>query len=120
MNVGQVLESHLGYAARYGWQGVDMNEGVGTAGANDGVARKTRPRTEPAVWISTPAFDGAHWDEQGAAESKHPTIKQIFAQPQPTRALRRPDAAERQGPRSTTAAPARPTTARSRSATCTC
>ena len=80
MNVGQVLESHLGYAARFGWEGINVNEGVGTAGANDGVARKTRPRTEPAVWISTPAFDGAHWDEQGSAGSKHPTIKEIFGQ----------------------------------------
>jgi DNA-directed RNA polymerase subunit beta len=80
MNVGQVLESHLGYAARFGWEGINVNEGVGTAGANDGVARKTRPRTQPAVWISTPAFDGAHWDEQGSAGSKHPTIKEIFGQ----------------------------------------
>ena len=26
MNVGQVLESHLGYAARHGWEGVEVNE----------------------------------------------------------------------------------------------
>ena len=57
---------------------MDVNTGRRHAGANDGVARKTRPRTEPAVWVSTPAFDGAHWDEQGASGSKHPTIKQIF------------------------------------------
>jgi DNA-directed RNA polymerase subunit beta len=42
------------------------------------VPRKTRPRTEPAVWVSTPAFDGALWDEQGGSTSRHPTIKQIF------------------------------------------
>ena len=78
MNVGQVLESHLGYAARFGWQGLDSNPGAGTAGANDGVPRKTRPRTEPAVWVSTPAFDGAGWDEHGRTTSRHPTIKQIF------------------------------------------
>ena len=29
MNVGQVLESHLGYAARHGWEGVDVNDGRG-------------------------------------------------------------------------------------------
>ena len=29
MNVGQVLESHLGYAARHGWEGVGSEEGVG-------------------------------------------------------------------------------------------
>ncbi|HWF15199.1 MAG TPA: DNA-directed RNA polymerase subunit beta, partial [Acidimicrobiales bacterium] len=63
MNVGQVLESHLGYAARHGWEGIEVNEGVGTSAKGDGAARKTRPRTEPAAWVSTPVFDGAHWDE---------------------------------------------------------
>ena len=29
MNVGQVLESHLGYAARHGWEGVDGQRGGG-------------------------------------------------------------------------------------------
>jgi len=73
MNVGQVLESHLGYAARWGWDGVEVHNTPVR-----GTESKTRPRTDPAVWVSTPAFDGAHWDEQGAAGSKHPTIKQIF------------------------------------------
>src|SRR5207253_239996 len=74
MNVGQVLESHLGYAARWGWNG---------AGAPQideilrGTEQKTRTITEPAVWISTPVFDGAHWDEEADA-GKHPTIKKIF------------------------------------------
>jgi DNA-directed RNA polymerase subunit beta len=77
MNVGQVLESHLGYAARYGWKGIEMSDLVGTAGKADGAARKTRPRTEPAAWVATPAFDGAHWDEAEDA-GKHPTIQQIF------------------------------------------
>ena len=36
MNVGQVLESHLGYAARHGWEGVTVNEGVGTSAKGDG------------------------------------------------------------------------------------
>ena len=77
MNVGQVLESHLGYAARHGWEGVTVNEGVGTSAKGDGAERKTRPRTEPAAWVSTPVFDGAHWDEVEDAGS-HPTIKQVF------------------------------------------
>jgi DNA-directed RNA polymerase subunit beta len=54
MNVGQVLEAHLGYVARHGW------------GENPGTVRspnKTSTITEPAVWINTPVFDGAHWDE---------------------------------------------------------
>ena len=77
MNVGQVLESHLGYAARHGWEGVEVNDGVGTSAKGDGAARKTRPRTEPAAWVSTPVFDGAHWDETEDAGA-HPTIKQVF------------------------------------------
>jgi len=72
MNVGQVLESHLGYAARWGWDGSEANQTQ--AGANE---EKTRPRTDPAVWISTPAFDGAHWDEEDDA-GRHPTIKRLF------------------------------------------
>jgi DNA-directed RNA polymerase subunit beta len=79
MNVGQVLESHLGYAARHGWKGVEVNEAVGTSARGDGAARKTRPRTEPAAWVSTPVFDGAHWDETEDAGT-HPTIKQVFGQ----------------------------------------
>jgi DNA-directed RNA polymerase subunit beta len=76
MNVGQVLESHLGYAARHGWDGVTPEEGAGTSG-RPGAGRKTRPRTIPATWVSTPAFDGAHWDEVEDA-GKHPTIRQLF------------------------------------------
>jgi DNA-directed RNA polymerase subunit beta len=75
MNVGQVLESHLGYAARHGWDG-GVEEGVGTSG-RPGSGRKTRPRTIPATWVSTPAFDGAHWDEEEDA-GRHPTIRQLF------------------------------------------
>ena len=35
MNVGQVLESHLGYAARFGWEGIEVNPAVGTSGHAD-------------------------------------------------------------------------------------
>ena len=74
MNVGQVLEAHLGYCARWGWN-VDGNK-VG----NDpirGTETKTRPNTQPSTFIATPVFDGAHWDEEEQA-GKHPTIKQIL------------------------------------------
>ncbi|HEX4539861.1 MAG TPA: DNA-directed RNA polymerase subunit beta [Acidimicrobiales bacterium] len=80
MNVGQVLESHLGYAARWGWDGdgnvADARRGNGKAELTNGTA-KTHPRTEPAIWVSTPAFDGAHWDEADDA-GRHPTIKHLF------------------------------------------
>jgi DNA-directed RNA polymerase subunit beta len=74
MNVGQVLESHLGYAARWGWG--QNGSAVGETPVR-GTEQKTRTITEPAVWISTPVFDGAHWDEEDDA-GKHPTIKKIF------------------------------------------
>jgi DNA-directed RNA polymerase subunit beta len=76
MNVGQVLEAHLGYAARWGWSDL-----AGDPRLDEQVVRgpetKTRSRTDPAVWISTPVFDGAHWDEEDDA-GRHPTIKRIF------------------------------------------
>ncbi len=79
MNVGQVLESHLGYAARFGWQDVTPEPDAGTSDRDEGVARKTRPRTMPANWIATPVFDGAHWDEEEDA-GRHKTIKGLFEQ----------------------------------------
>ncbi len=79
MNVGQVLEAHLGYAARWGWQ---VN---GHAVGEDpirGTESKTRPATPPSTLIATPVFDGAHWDETEDA-GRHPTIQQIFANLRP-------------------------------------
>jgi DNA-directed RNA polymerase subunit beta len=72
MNVGQVLEAHLGYAARWGWD-VDGKK-VGDAAVR-GTETKTRTSTPPATFIATPVFDGAHWDEE---EGKHPTIRNIL------------------------------------------
>ncbi|MFV0258340.1 MAG: DNA-directed RNA polymerase subunit beta [Acidimicrobiales bacterium] len=74
MNVGQVLESHLGYAARWGWN-VDGQQ-VGEAPLR-GTETKTRPFTTPATLVATPVFDGAKWDETERA-GKHPTIQTIF------------------------------------------
>jgi DNA-directed RNA polymerase subunit beta len=74
MNVGQVLEAHLGYAARWGWD-IDGKK-VGDEPIR-GTESKTRPATTPSTLIATPVFDGAHWDEQEDA-GKHPTIQRIF------------------------------------------
>jgi DNA-directed RNA polymerase subunit beta len=74
MNVGQVLEAHLGYAARWGWQ-VD-GERVGDEPVR-GTEAKTRTNTPASTLIATPVFDGAHWDEAEDA-GRHPTIQQIF------------------------------------------
>ncbi|MFY8238417.1 MAG: DNA-directed RNA polymerase subunit beta, partial [Ilumatobacteraceae bacterium] len=78
MNVGQVLEAHLGYAARWGW--TDPKTGT-IVGANPllGTENKTRTSTDPATFIATPIFDGAHWDEEEAA-GDHPTIQKIFTE----------------------------------------
>ena len=73
MNVGQVLEAHLGYAARWGW---DVNGEVGEA-PERGDGRKTRPATRAAALVATPVFDGAHWDEAGHS-GQHPTIQQLL------------------------------------------
>ena len=74
MNVGQVLEAHLGYAARWGWQ--INGEHVGDEPVR-GTEAKTRTNTPPATLIATPVFDGAHWDETEDA-GRHPTIQSIF------------------------------------------
>ena len=74
MNVGQVLEAHLGYAARWGWQ--VNGQAVGDEPIR-GTEAKTRPATPPSTLIATPVFDGAHWDEVEEA-GKHPTIRSIF------------------------------------------
>jgi len=76
MNVGQVLEAHLGYAARWGWHDAKNNKEIGDPPIR-GTETKTRPITKPATFIATPVFDGAHWDEDEAA-GKHPTIQSIF------------------------------------------
>ena len=74
MNVGQVLEAHLGYAARWGWEHNGQMVGEQPVRGTEG---KTRPATPPSTFIATPVFDGAHWDEEDQA-GKHMTIKNIF------------------------------------------
>ena len=75
MNVGQVLEAHLGYCARWGW--TDPKSGKVVGNAKRGTETKTRPATAPATFVATPVFDGAHWDEEEAA-GQHPTIQTIL------------------------------------------
>src|SRR5207302_6410028 len=51
MNVGQILETHLGWAAAQGWydDGSDAYRERGDSGGNGG----------GCVYVSTPVFDGA-------------------------------------------------------------
>ena len=76
MNIGQVLEAHLGYCARWGWNDVKNNKTVGDAPIR-GTETKTRINTKPATFIATPVFDGARWDEDEAS-GVHPTIQSIL------------------------------------------
>ena len=50
MNLGQVLETHLGWAAHEGWK--EFGEG-----------KNSSPGASPKTLISTPVFDGANEDE---------------------------------------------------------
>ena len=118
MNVGQVLEAHLGYCARWGWTDPRNGEVIGDAPIR-GTESKTRPNTTPSTFIATPVFDGAHWDETEDA-GDHPTIQKILENLNPESQRRQPpDRHRRQDGRSTTAAPATRTTTRSRSGSCT-
>ena len=62
MNVGQVLESHLGYAARHGWAGLEVNPSVGTSGHDD----QQRPRD-----ASVPQDPSAH---RAGRLRRHPVL----------------------------------------------
>lgn len=81
MNVGQVLEAHLGYAARWGWQEAGGKPAAGDAPLR-GIEAKTRPTTRPSTLVATPVFDGAHWDEEEQA-GKHQTIQSALSNLQP-------------------------------------
>ncbi len=80
MNVGQVLEAHLGYCARWGWTNPDGTT-IGDQPIR-GTETKTRPNTKPAAFVATPVFDGANWDEKEKSLD-HPTIQEILEQLNP-------------------------------------
>jgi DNA-directed RNA polymerase subunit beta len=84
MNIGQVLEAHLGYCARWGWTDPNSGAKIGEEPIR-GTERKTRTTTKPSTFIATPVFDGANWDEVEKA-GKHPTIQQIFENLNPEQA----------------------------------
>jgi DNA-directed RNA polymerase subunit beta len=60
MNLGQVLETHLGWAAHNGWESklTKNYESNGHAGSTDGA-----PDGSNAMWVSTPVFDGAREED---------------------------------------------------------
>jgi DNA-directed RNA polymerase subunit beta len=75
MNVGQVLEAHLGYAAA---MGMGQRRAPRSAPPPPVVPRR-RPARRRLRRSSSPrpVFDGAHWDEEEDA-GKHPTIKHVL------------------------------------------
>ena len=121
MNVGQVLESHLGWAAALGLGRQPAGDRTPVQGTR---AQDAARRPSPRSTSPRPVFDGAHWDEEDDA-GRHPTMRQIFEQLQPEAPRHRATAstavssAPTARPRSTTAAPASPTTTPSAWATST-
>src|ERR671910_758783 len=77
MNLGQVLETHLGWAAKMRW------EDGATSNGHPGAWRKQEPQ-----WVSTPVFDGAKEEEiidalKRAADkpSEYPLVSEIGKAP---------------------------------------
>ena len=108
MNIGQILETHLGWAAAQGWYD-DGTEAYK-------VSRDARQRR---VYVATPVFDGAtlkdvdhalvQWQQRAQGRDPHGHRREA-----PRRR-----AGQRQGARCSTAAPASRSRSRSPSATCT-
>ena len=116
MNVGQVLEAHLGYCARWGWTNPD---GTVMATRRSAAPRpSTCPNTKPATFVATPVFDGANWDEKEKS-GDHPTIQEILGELNPEAATVTASSGSTASSSCTTVAPATSTTARSPAGTCT-
>jgi DNA-directed RNA polymerase subunit beta len=73
MNVGQMLESHRLRSAR-----LDRRE--------QRPAERTSGAARAAVWIASPVFDGAHWDEAEDAARRHDP--DAVREPEPRRGRR--------------------------------
>ena len=120
MNVGQVLESHLGYAARWGWDGVPVERRRRDQRPRRRRAAQDPAADRPAVWVSTPGLRRRALGRGGRrrpAPDDQADLRATCTRTRPTatsqiqpdgkvHALQRPDRRAR-------------TTTRSRSATCT-
>jgi DNA-directed RNA polymerase subunit beta len=60
MNLGQVLETHLGWVAKQRWEDDDPGR---PGGSENGAAGPGKWRDQEPTWVSTPVFDGAKEDE---------------------------------------------------------
>ena len=62
MNIGQVLELHLGWLAKQGWD-LDISEDKGKADWKDRLISIHADKAGPDTNVATPVFDGAKEDE---------------------------------------------------------
>ncbi|MFN2389659.1 MAG: DNA-directed RNA polymerase subunit beta [Actinomycetota bacterium] len=62
MNIGQVLEAHLGWAAKQRWEDGAAANGK-TNGSGGWTAEPGAWRDQEPTWVATPVFDGAKEDE---------------------------------------------------------
>jgi DNA-directed RNA polymerase subunit beta len=62
MNIGQVLELHLGWLAKQGWD-LDLNAEKGKADWKDRLIKIHADKADPDTNVATPVFDGAKEDE---------------------------------------------------------
>ncbi|HLV04014.1 MAG TPA: DNA-directed RNA polymerase subunit beta [Actinomycetaceae bacterium] len=60
MNIGQVLETHLGWVAKHGWDATDAPRGEGTWTED---LPEEALKGEPGTPVATPVFDGIHEHE---------------------------------------------------------
>ena len=62
MNIGQVLELHLGWLAKQGWD-LEISEDKGKADWKDRLIKIHADKAAPDTNVATPVFDGAKEDE---------------------------------------------------------
>ncbi|RYP82937.1 DNA-directed RNA polymerase subunit beta [Nocardioides guangzhouensis] len=62
MNIGQILELHLGWLAKQGWD-IDLHEDKGKADWKQRLIDIHADKAEPDTKVATPVFDGAREDE---------------------------------------------------------
>ena len=62
MNIGQILELHLGWLAKQGWD-LDLHDSKGSAAWKDSLIKIHADKAAPNTKVATPVFDGAKEDE---------------------------------------------------------
>ena len=73
MNIGQILELHLGWLAKQGWD-LDLHDDKGSAEWKDRLMSIHAEKSEPGTKVATPVFDGAREDEiTGLLGATYPT-----------------------------------------------